>query len=157
MLKGLRSRPVIATGAAVVIFLSAALTVARECVSSYQAFGAGAVEAGEFVRDETDPDAVFITGTQHLNPVSAIAGRTVVCGPDLWLYWHGFDTSERKLDLLCFYEDPETWSDIPEKYGADYIYVSSYERSSYEVDETALDRIYEKVFENYEATVYRIR
>ncbi|MCR4876805.1 MAG: hypothetical protein K5922_06515 [Clostridiales bacterium] len=157
MLKGLRSRPVIAAGAAVVIFLSAALTVARECVSSYQAFGAGAVEAGEFVRDETDPDAVFITGTQHLNPVSAIAGRTVVCGPDLWLYWHGFDTSERKLDLLCFYEDPETWSDIPEKYGADYIYVSSYERSSYEVDETALDRIYEKVFENYEATVYRIR
>ena len=156
MLRGLRSRPVMAAGAAVLLFLSPGLTIARECVSSYQAFSAAAVEAGEFVREETAPDAVFVTGTQHLNPVSSLAGRTIVCGPDLWLYWHGFDTSERKLDLMDFYEDPEGHQDIPEKYGASYIYVSSYERSSYEVDEEALDRMYEKVFENQEASIYRI-
>ena len=157
MLKGLRGRPALAAGAAVVLFLSAGLTVARECVSTYQAFGEGAVEAGEFVKEETEPDAVFLTGTQHLNPVSSIAGRTIVCGPDLWLYWHGFDTTERKMDLMRFFEDPEENMDVPEKYGADYIYVSSYERSSYDVQEDALDRMYEKIFENWEATVYRIR
>jgi len=156
MLKGLRGRPVIAAGAAVVIFLSAGLTIARECASSYQAFSAYSVEAGEFAREETEEDAVFLTGTQHLNPVCSIAGRTIVCGPDLWLYWHGFDTTERKYDLMRFYEDPDGNADVIEKYGVDYIYVSSYERNSYEVDEAALARDYTIVFENAEATIYQV-
>ena len=129
--------------AAIATFLSAGLTIARECVSDYQAFNRDAVEAGEYIRNRTPREAVFVTGTQHLNPVVAIAGRTIVCGPDLWLYWHGFDTSERQEDLRIFYEDPEGHPEIPQRYGADYIYVSSYERSEYSVDEAALDRFLE--------------
>ena len=139
-----------------ITFLSAGLTIWRECVSDYVAFPRGAVEAGEYIRDNTPRDAVFLTGTEHLNPVCAIAGRTVVCGPDLWLYWHGFNTRERQEELAAFYEDPEAWTEIPEKYGASYVYVSSYERSSYEVNEAALERIGLKVYENGEAAVYRL-
>ena len=156
MLKGLRGRGLIAAGAAFVIFLSPVLTIARECVSTYQAFQRDAVEAGEFIRAETEPDAMFLTGTQHLNPVDSLAGRSIVCGPDLWLYWHGFDTTERKLDLQFFYEDPEENQDVLEKYGVDYIYVSSYERSSYDVNESWLDDHYVIIFANREATVYRV-
>lgn len=155
MLKDLKGRSVLATAAAVVVFLSAFLTIARECVSDYRAFSRDAVEAGMFIREETEDDAVFLTGTQHLNPVDSIAGRTIVCGPDLWLYWHGFHTQERKTDLFRFYESPEENEDVLEKYGVDYIYVSSYERSSYEVDEAALNRKYEILFENGEATLYK--
>ena len=156
-LKGLRARPVIAGIVAAAIFLSAGLTVWRECVSDYVAFGRQSVEAGEYVRDHTERDAVFITGTQHLNPIASLAGRSIVCGPDLYLYWHGFDTRERQAELKNFYEHPEKNKGLAEKYGADYIYVSSYERSKYKVDEDALDRLYLKVFENDEATVYRIQ
>ena len=155
-LKGLRARPVIAAGAAVVLFLSAGLTLWRECVSSYQAFGSGAVEAGEWVRDNTEEDAVFLTGTQHLNPVDSIAGRTIVCGPDLWLFWHGFDTDERKAEISAFYTDPSQGGEVLEKYGVDSIYVSSYERSSYAVDIAALNERYEVVFQNSEATIWRV-
>ena len=155
-LRGLPGRGILAGATAVVLFLSAGLTLAREAVSSYQAFSAASVEAGQYVRDHTEPDAVFLTGTQHLNPVSSIAGRTIVCGPDLWLYWHGFDTTERKVDLSCFYEDPASFSDVPAKYGADYIYVSSYERSSYDVDEETLAEMYPIVFENSEASLDRV-
>ena len=155
-LRGLRARPVIAAGAAVVLFLSAGLTLWRECVSNYQAFGSGAVEAGEWVRDNTEEDAVFLTGTQHLNPVDSIAGRTIVCGPDLWLFWHGFDTDERKAEISAFYTDPSQGGEVLEKYGVDYIYVSSYERSSYAVDIVALNERYEVVFQNSEATIWRV-
>ena len=155
-LKGLRSRYVLAVIAAVVTFLSAGLTVWRECVSDYTAFSRNSVEAGEFARDRTEQDAVFLTGTQHLNPVLAIGGKTIVCGPDLWLYWHGFDTTQRKEEIRLFYEDPEQHPEIPEKYGVEYIYVSSYERSDYGVDEEALDRNYRKVFENGEATIWKV-
>ena len=156
-LDGMGGRRVLAGIIAVITFLSAGLTVWRECVSDYVAFGSGSVEAGTFVADYTPRDAVFITGTQHLNPVCAIAGRTVVCGPDLWLYWHGFSTGERQEDLAVFYQDPEGHPEIPEKYGATYVYVSSYERDAYLVDEEALERIGVKVFENGEAAVYRLR
>ena len=88
--------------------------------------------------------------------VLSIAGRSIVCGPDLWLYWHGFDTRERQAEIKAFYEDPEGNRDVPAKYGAEYVYVSSYERSSYDVDEAALERIGIPVFRNGEAVVYRL-
>ena len=155
-LEGLGGRRFLAAVAAVVTFLSAGLTIARECVSDYQAFSREAVEAGEFVRDRTPREAVFLTGTQHLNPVVAIAGRTIVCGPDLWLYWHGFDTTGRQEELAEFYSDPEGHPEVPEKYGADYVYVSSYERSSYDIDLAGMAKVGVKVFENGEAAIYRL-
>ena len=155
-LKGMRGRTALAVFLAVVTFLSAGLTVWRECVSDYVAFSRYSVEAGEFARDETPDDAVYMTGTQHLNPVLSIAGKTIVCGPDLWLYWHGFQTYDRQQDIRLFYEEPEDNADLLEHYGVSYIYVSSYERSNYDVDDEALRRNYTVVFENPEAVIYMV-
>ena len=155
-MKGVRARPAMAAFLSVCLFLSAGLTLAREAVSDYQAFSPESVASGMFVRNETERDAVFLTGRQHLNPVSSIAGRRIVCGPDLYLYWHGIDTWERDQDIARFYERPTDSRDVLERYGVDYIYVSSYELSSYDVDTEALDMMYEKIFENMEASVYRV-
>lgn len=155
-LQGLRGRHVLAALLAVTTFLSAGLTLWRECVSSYQAFSTPAVEAGEYIRDNTEEHSVFLTGRHHLNPVIAIAGRTIVCGPDLWLYWHGFNTSEREADIADFYADPAGHAEILDKYDVDYIYVSSYERSDYVIDMDALDALYERIFENNEAIVWHV-
>ena len=156
-LKGMRARPVIAVLAAVTFFLSAGLTLWREAVSEYQAFSARAVAIGEYARDNTDEDAVFMTGTQHLNPIASIAGRDIVCGPDLWLYYHGLNTTQRKSEIYAFYTDPENNLDVLEKYGVEYILVSSYERSSYNVDYAGLEMIGEIVFSNGEGMIYRVK
>ncbi len=156
-LKGLRARPVIAVLAAVTFFLSAGLTLWREAISEYQAFSAGAVELGEYARDNTEEDATFLTGVHHLNPVASIAGRDIVCGPDLWLYYHGLDTASRQREISVFYADPENNTHILEKYGVDYILVSSYERSDYYVDREGLLLIAEEVFSNREGTIYRVK
>ncbi|MBQ9308619.1 MAG: hypothetical protein IJ229_11900 [Clostridia bacterium] len=155
-MKGVRARPLMAFAASVMLFLSAFLTLWREAVSSYQAFSAEAVEAGMYARNETPEDSVFLSGTQHLNPISSIAGRTTVCGPDLWLYWHGIETGERKADIAAFLTFPEANAEVLEKYDVDYLYVSSYERSSYEVDWDGLDRLCTRVFQNDEAVIYRV-
>ena len=155
-LKGMRGRTALAVLCAVVTFLSAGLTVWRECVSDYMAFSRYSVEAGEFARDETPDDAVYLTGRQHLNPVLSIAGKTIVCGPDLWLYWHGINTTDRDWDIREFYEDPEEYAEVLADYDVSYIYVSSYERSNYDVDEEALRRNYTVVFENPEAVIYMV-
>ncbi len=155
-LKGFRARPFIAALAAVTIFLSAGLTLWREGVSNYQLFSSGAVQMGEFVRDETEEDAVFLTGVHHLNPVASIGGRKIVCGPDLWLYYHGLDTSARKADIARFYEDPAGNQDVLTTYGVTYIVVSSYERNDYRVDTAALDALYPRVFQNGESVIWRV-
>ncbi|MGN0754586.1 MAG: hypothetical protein ACI4ME_09005 [Aristaeellaceae bacterium] len=156
-MKGLRARPVIAALAAVTFFLSAGLTLWREAVSEYQAFSANAVAIGEYARDNTEEDATFLTGVHHLNPIASIAGRNIVCGPDLWLYYHGLDTNERKQDIRTFYADPENHTDVLEKYGVDYILVSSYERSDYAIDYDGLAKIADAVYTNREGTIYRVR
>ena len=151
-------------GAVLPLMLSTLIRVARVedagrvrvLVPLIVAFSSDAVEAGQFARDNTARDATFITGTQHLNPVISIAGREIVCGPDLWLYWHGFDTRQRQEEIETFYEAPGDNADIAEKYGVTYVYVSSYERNSFNVDEAGLARIGLKVFENGEASVYRL-
>ncbi|MBR3763428.1 MAG: hypothetical protein IKK57_02620 [Clostridia bacterium] len=155
-LKDFRARPFIAALAAVTIFLSAGLTLWRECVSNYQLFSAGAVQAGEFVRDNTEEDAVFLTGVHHLNPVASIGGRRIVCGPDLWLYYHGLDTNARKEDIARFYGDPAGNLDVLETYGVDYIAVSSYERHDYQPDIAALDALYTRVYQNGEMIIWQV-
>ncbi|MBQ7850830.1 MAG: hypothetical protein IJ343_13980 [Clostridia bacterium] len=155
-LRGMRARTVIAVLAAATFFLSAGLTLWREAVSNYQLFSAGAVEVGEYVRDYTDEDATFLTGANHhLNPIASIGGRKIVCGPDLWLYYHGLNTAERKAEISAFYRDPAGQQQVLEKYGVDYIAVTSYERNDYTISYDALDSLYPRIFENGEAVIWR--
>lgn len=155
-LKGLRGRYVLAGFTAICFFLSAGLTIAREWVSEYQAYSARDVEVSEFIKAETPEHSVFITGTQHLNPVSSLAGRTIVCGPDLWLYWHGFRTYERQNQLEAFYAHPADNLDLITQYGADYIYISAYEQSDYAIDLEAFDALFEKVYQNGPTRIYAV-
>ena len=156
-LKGMRARPAIAGLAAVTFFLSAGLTLLREAVSEYMAFSVQSVELGLYARDNTEEDATFLTGVHHLNPVASIAGRDIVCGPDLWLYYHGLDTTERKVDIANFYASPEDHQDVLEKYDVEYILVSSYERADYQIDRDGLAAIADVVFANYEGAIYKVR
>ena len=147
-LKGLRARNVMAVITLFVCFASAALTVAREWVSDYQSFSFQDVEAARFIEENTPEDAVFITWTQHINPVSALSGRTIVCGPALWLSFHGLDISQRTNEIYNFYMDPQGEYETIEKYGVDYIFVSSYERANCYVNTAMLDSMFDKVFES---------
>jgi len=133
-LKGLRARRVIAAMAAVCCFATGTLSIARECVSDYfggplQMFSRADVELAEWVEENTENDDTFMCWTQHINPVSALTGRKIVCGPGLWLSFHGYDLSEREKDIAAFYENPAENSALLEKYGVEYILLSGYERN----------------------------
>ena len=82
-LKGLRARYVMAGMLAVCCFATGTLSIAREVKSDYQMFSKSDVELAEWVEENTDKDDTFICWTQHINPVSALAGRDIVCGPGL--------------------------------------------------------------------------
>lgn len=148
-LRGLAGRRVLAALFLACCFLSAGLTVARECVSDYVAYSAPDIETAAFVRENTPEHSVFLTGNQHLNPVSSLAGRTILCSSDLYLYYHGFNTAGRRAEIAAFYEHPAENLDLLKRYQVQYIYVSAYERSDsqYALDEEALEALFPLAFE----------
>ena len=133
---------------------SGALSLGREAVSGYQLFSANAVAAGDWIRENTDRDDVFLTGQQHINPVCSLAGRQIICGSDLYVFFHGLDYSHQSADCRRFYEDPRENADVLETYNVHYIYVSDYERAEFDVDLYALDETYELIYANDDVRIY---
>ena len=147
-LNGMRAKPVVAVLSCILFFSTGILAVAREWKSDYEMFSKDTVEAAAFVEENTDQHAMFLTDCDwHINFVSSLTGRNIVCGPDTWLYYHGYRTDERKNDIRRFYSDPENNLDVLEKYGVDYILVSNNERARYEIDYDALERLFPLIYE----------
>ncbi|MCI6376559.1 MAG: hypothetical protein MR842_02195 [Clostridiales bacterium] len=148
-LRGLPGRRALAAMFLVCCFASSALTVARECVSDYQAYSANDLETAAYVRESTPEHCVFVTGNQHLNPVSSLAGRTILCSSDSYLYYHGFNTAARRAEIAAFYEEPAQNLDLLRRYQVQYVYVSPWERASsqYALNEAALEALFPLAFE----------
>ncbi|NMD39060.1 MAG: hypothetical protein GYA87_10330 [Christensenellaceae bacterium] len=147
-LKGIGGRRLLAIIFIFFSFTSSILTLIREVVSDYQLFDSESVAASNFINENIPEHSMFLTSTTHVNPVSSLSGQNILCGPDLWLYYHGFDTSNRKQELHNFYENPKKDSEILTKYSVDYIYLSPYERSEFNVDQAQLDQNFKQIYNN---------
>ena len=154
-LAGLRGRGLICGLFIFCSVFSGSLSLAREAVSSYQLFNPTAVAAGKWIRENTEKEAVFLTGQEHINPVCSLAGRQIVCGSDLYVFFHGLDYRRQAEDCRLFYEDPEAYGEILQKYGVDYVYVSDYERADFEVDVDTLEELWPVVYENSSVKIFK--
>ncbi|MBG01055.1 MAG: hypothetical protein CL470_02150 [Acidimicrobiaceae bacterium] len=93
------------------------------------------VLVGEWVRDNTDPDAIFASANTNVHPVRALAGRSVVSGfpgrlNDLGVNWYA-----RDQDLRTLYEDKEKSGEIIHRYSIDYIVLGPYERNLFSIND----------------------
>ncbi len=159
-MKGQRSRVLLAALFVTVSTLSGALSIARECAPDcdYELFSAADAEAGRYIDENTDTDAMFVTGQHHQNVVYALAGRKVVCGPPLFLHWHGLPYQGRQAEVTAFYADPANHLDLIARYGVDYVVVSNWERYSSDliVDEAALDALFPVVYDQGGFKLYKV-
>ncbi|NLG24921.1 MAG: hypothetical protein GX558_06170, partial [Clostridiales bacterium] len=142
---GLPGRRLLAGVFVGVSVLSGALSVGREWVSDYQLYDPDEVAAAAFADRDTPRGAVFLTGTQHNNPISSLAGRSLVCGTSTFLYFHGLDYGQNAADAVRMYERPLQSADLFQQYGVDYIYLGDGERRWCDVDEAAIERTWPQV------------
>lgn len=155
--KKLPKRAAGAALAGVLVFLAtfgSVLTVGRELVSEYQQFSADAIAAGEWAKEETDPHALFLTGTQHINAVASLAGRTVLCGSPSYLYYHGLNYGEQQAAAKAMYETPS--AALLEEWGVDYVVFSGFERSEFTADESWYQSNCTEVFRQGEYVIYQV-
>lgn len=135
---------------------SGLLTLGRETLSRYQLYSTAQTALAEYAEKSTLPNAVFMTGTRHNNEITSLSGRSIVCGADTFLYFHGLDTTERKADLRLMYESPLDHMDLFQKYNVSYVVISNYECSSYTVNEEAFQNTFTPVFFYDDIVLYRI-
>ncbi|GHU67332.1 hypothetical protein FACS1894184_06980 [Clostridia bacterium] len=155
-LKGIRARYVIAGAFVLVSVFSGVLSVIREGVSDYELYSANAVSMAQYVEDNTLPDSVILTATNHNNPISAVAGRKVVCGPDVYLFFHGLDYKEKAADVTRFYTDPQHSQYVVEDNNVAYVLVGDYERAIPGLDEDSIKQMYTLVFEAGNYRLYKV-
>ena len=154
-LRALPARPLMAALAAVMMFLTGALALLRETVSDYAMFSREDVALAQYVKENLPRSSRVVTGFQHINPVSSLAGREIVAGPDLWLYYHGFDTKERQAALRAFYQDPAAHREVPARYGAGYVLLGPQERAL-GGSRQALDALFEPVYDAGGYILYQV-
>ncbi len=136
--------------------LSAILTLGREIVSEYTLYDHAQVELAKYIDENTEPQAVFLTNTRHNNEVASLTGRSIVCGADTFLYFHGIDTTERKEQVRLMYEAPADNQALFAQYNVTYVVISPWEHQSYDVDTEWFSENSELIFEYENVMLYKL-
>ena len=86
----------------------------------------------------------------------SLAGRQIICGSDLYVFFHGLNYRQQAWDCQRFLEYPAENARVLDTYGVDYIYVSDYERAEFDVDLEYIDENYDLVFMNRDVRIYEV-
>jgi hypothetical protein len=145
---------------AILIFFgtfSAVLTIGREANSAdIQNYDKTAVAVADYVNKHTPKDALFISGDQHVNPISTFTGRNLYCGTALFLYFHGVNYQQRADEISTMYKEPNQFPALAAKTKIDYVYYSSYERDQFKVAPTYFEQNYPTIFHQGDYYVFAI-
>lgn len=113
--------------------LSAVLTMGREYVSEYEVYSQAYVELAKWAEENTEPDDIFLTATNHNNAIASLTGRSIMCGSGSFLYYHGVDYAQAEADVARIYQDPAARDTLLAEYGISYVVIGSNEQRSYTI------------------------
>ena len=140
---------------------AALFTLARELVSgterhAIRLFSADDAASADYVRNNTAPDALFLTASNHNHAVAALTGRNVFCGSPSYLFYHGLDYASRLEQEKTLLTDGESFSRLHEALGIDYVYLGDYERGLGGCCADFFEANYPAVFRSGNVTIYQI-
>lgn len=101
-------------------------------------------EIADWVRENTPPDSVFLTGSAHNHPIPSLSGRPRVMGYEGWLWSHGINgtmINARKRDEKAMFGGNYA---LVKDYGVDYVCIGPYERAfardnHFDINDSAFD------------------
>lgn len=158
-LKGVPGRAYLAVIVIAAGTVSGVLTIGREYHSGgmYETFSKDKVEMAEYIKKNTPSDALFLTGTYHLNPVVSLAGRSIYVGSSLYVYFHGMgdEYKTRKAEMeRAFGGTYEELVRFCHDKGISYVYAGANE-NDVKINKEALSRL-TKVHSVGAETLYKV-
>jgi hypothetical protein len=134
---------------------------------TYEMWSGEEIAMAEWVRANTTPDSVFLTGTAHNHPIPSLTGRPRVMGYEGWLWSHGIpwaSISERKKDMIAMFNGDDS---LLRTYQVDYVCIGPYERAFAEEnrftineaafeDKTRFQLVYETILRGARWQIYEV-
>ncbi|HEV3409835.1 MAG TPA: hypothetical protein VG095_06050 [Chthoniobacterales bacterium] len=136
---------------------SGVLALHNESRSRELMFSRAQIDAAEFVRTHTPPDALFVTGPTFHQPVLSLAGRSVVRANTTWPWSHGYEFRAREADLRRIYAATTDARELLEFYRADYLYLSEVEKQELRANEAVFDEWFPIVYNAGGIKIYETR
>lgn len=130
------------------------LTIGRELVSDYQHWSTDEIALAEFVSQNAESDALFLTSDRHTTPVFALAGRRILCGSGSYVYYHGMDYADEYQAMRTLYEVPDEAT--LSAWGIDYVVFDTSVGSEFSADENWYAARFPLWYENGSCRVYKI-
>lgn len=155
-LKNRGVRTALGTAGVFLCAFSAVLTLGREAVAKYELFGDGAIALCGYVEENLPADAVILTDQRHNNEIAALSGRNIVCGSPAYLFYHGLPYAKNEHAAREMYERPAESKDWFREMEVDYVLVSDFELSSYQVDTKAIEKLFPKIYDDGVRKLYRV-
>lgn len=160
-LKGINLRGFLAALVIISATLSGVMTIIREYHSGamYQTYSAADIEVSEYIKDNTDANGVFMTSTNHINPVVSLAGRTIYVGSSLYVHFHGFgeEYTKRSEELKTAYEgSSQQLKSFADENNISYIYVGNNEKQDFNINYNSLSQ-FEKIYDENSIQIYKVK
>ena len=139
---------------------AALFTLGRELISgmgrsAIRLYSASDAKAAAFIRENTEPDALFLTASNHNNAVASLTGRNILCGSGSYLFYHGLDYADRQALVDELLTDGERFESMRGELGIDYVYLGEYERGVQGCDAAWFSEHYPLVFSDGRVSIYK--
>lgn len=138
----------------VTMVLSALLSIYREINVKYVLFSKEAVSVGEYLKENTGKDSIFLTYKIHNSPVNNIAGRLILMGYPGLLWTQGINYQEREGDVNRMLQG-QGGLDLFNKYKVNYVVLESNDLEGIKIDRNYFNR-FPIILKTQNYTVYKI-
>jgi hypothetical protein len=103
-------------------------------ITSYQIYSKSDLMVDDEVQLLTPKNSVFVTATNHNNPIPTLTGRSTILGFPGWLWSHGINYSQREKDVSTIYLGEKEAESLIKKYKVNYLTVGPEERKQFSIN-----------------------
>lgn len=141
---------------------AALLSLGREVISGtekygYELFNGDEVAASQWIRENTEPEALFLTSDNHDNAVAVLTGRNILCGSGSYLYYHGLNYGAVQQLARAMLTDAEVFEQYRQEYGIEYVWIGQYEQALGGCIDGYLRSAYPAVFSSGSVHIYQVK
>jgi hypothetical protein len=119
-------------------------------------FAQDARQMANYIKTNTLEKDLIITGTDHRNPVDALAGRPVLVGYPGWLWSRGINYSVREQAVNNFYFSPSKNNPLLKEFPIKYVLLDNQTISDFKANQQTFDNDFRMLYHSGQYTLYKL-
>lgn len=109
-----------------------------------------------YIKTSIPQNMLILTGTDHRNPVDALAGRPVLVGYPGWLWSRGIEYSKRENEVRSFYAYPSINNVLVKEFNLHYVLLDDQTISDFKANKQTFDKNFPILYHAGQYTLYKI-